>query len=248
MYKAYYKKPKTIIFIFCAILLCLAIGLVPTFIKLSKQNQINNEVKQFFSLEQIKDSQGLQTLIEINSDFACWLKIDDVEISLPVVFSNNQSDDFYLSHNFEKKSSMVGVPYFTKNSTFESDNIVIVGHSEFFGNDDKNNIIFGNLKNYTKNNSNYNNQICFECLQKNITFTVICAFAFDQSKYNSASKIFNTNDISTQNEMQEFCQNVSSLAQKNDLQFNLGDKFVTLYTCDKDNQNQRIMVIAKQNI
>ena len=246
--KNIYSKRKKGAIIFCVILLCFVLVSIPIFNSIIKQQKIDDEIKQLTSLEDIKNAQGIQGLVDINSDCAGWITIKDVNISLPAVFSNNQSDEFYLSHDFKKQSSILGVPYLTKSSTLDTDNIVIVGHSAFNSSNNKNSVIFGNLKNYLVQSTAYNYKIELQTLQSNIEYTIFTAFSFSAIDYSKASKIFNTNTLQTAQQLQEFEYLLCDLSNDNSIKLNIGDKFLTLYTCDKDNQNQRIMVVAKQNI
>ena len=248
MMKMMYSKNKKGAIIFCAILLCFVLVSIPIFTNLIKQQKIDDEIKQLTNLEDIKNEQGLQSLVNINSDCAGWINIKDVNVSLPIVFSNNQSDDFYLSHDFKKQPSILGVPYLTKNSTLKTDNIVIVGHSAYYSSDNKNNVIFGNLKNYLTPDNLYDFKIELQTLQSNIEYNIFTAFTFSSTDYGKASKIFNTNTLQTEQQLQEFKYLICDLSNDNNIELNIGDKFLTLYTCDKDNQNQRIMIIAKQSI
>ena len=234
MAKNIYKRNKTGAIIFCVTLLCFVLAATPIFSSILKQQKIDNEMKQLSSIEEIKDEQGLQSLAEINSDFAGWIIINDVNISLPVVFSNNQSDDFYLSHDFKKQPSILGIPYLTKNSTLYTDNVVIVGHSAYYSSNNKTNVIFGNLKNYLSPQDSFDYRIKLQTLQGNFDYTIISVFSFTTTDYSKAAKIFNTNTLQTTNQLEEFKLLISQLSNKSIDNINVGDKFLTLYTCDKD--------------
>lgn len=69
----------------------------------------------------------LEELLSTNLDFDSWLMIPDTVISYPVV----RTDDnfYYLSHDFSKKNSIYGCPYYDIASVPGSENRVIHGHN-----------------------------------------------------------------------------------------------------------------------
>ena len=69
---------------------------------------------------------------EINSDYKGWIQIDGTRVNLPVVQTDN--NDYYLSHDFYKKSIPSGVPFIDYRCTVEpgqplSTNTIIYGHN-----------------------------------------------------------------------------------------------------------------------
>ena len=71
------------------------------------------------------ESIDLQKLYEINNDFIGWLKIEDTNISYPVMQTDNNRKDYYLRKNFYKQYSYLGTPYISENCNLQkSDNLI----------------------------------------------------------------------------------------------------------------------------
>lgn len=70
-------------------------------------------------LEEKKNELNFQELININSDFVGWIKINDTNINYPIVQGTNNT--YYLKHSFYKEYSNAGSIYMdaTANSNFE---------------------------------------------------------------------------------------------------------------------------------
>lgn len=82
-------------------------------------------------------------LLEINSDYKCWINIPDTNISYPVVMTN--SNDFYLHKTFDTKeyayAGTLFIDAFSKR-ILNQDNLIIYGHNM------KDGTMFGTLKQF----------------------------------------------------------------------------------------------------
>ena len=239
--KNYNKTFTVCIVIFCAIFCCLPV------IKYFKNKKIiDNAIYDISKYQKIKNEQGLNAIKEINTDFEFWIDATDIEISLPVVSTNNKQDDFYLYHNFECESNIFGNPYMPKNFNATSDNIVVVGHSVFENFNGYQNVIFGNLNKYLEYNDSFSYKINLQTLTSNFEYSVVSAFAFDNSKLEVANKIFNTNNFESEEQFDDFVQTIKDMSNLSfDFDANYGDKFLTLYTCSDTESQQKIMIVAK---
>lgn len=66
---------------------------------------------------------------KINPQIVAWLSIPDTEIDFPVV--QCEDNDYYLTHDFERKESYMGVPFldYRNSGNFSDFNSVIYGHN-----------------------------------------------------------------------------------------------------------------------
>lgn len=104
----------------------------------NEQNKVVEEQKELINIAEIsakddmteknKDEINFQELININSDFVGWIKIDETNINYPIVQGTNNT--YYLKHSFYKEYSNAGSIYMdaTANSDFTSQNTFIYGH------------------------------------------------------------------------------------------------------------------------
>ncbi|MGN1221670.1 MAG: hypothetical protein ACI4TT_00375, partial [Christensenellales bacterium] len=136
------------------------------------------------SLYQIKQEQGVKGLQNINADCIAYMECEDLDVYLPIVKTENKQDEqFYLEHDFKKKSNEFGSPYQRSDSQFGiTDNAVFEGHSSFVEslfNHKKNQTIFGAFNNYLQKNSNYNYQIKVETPTQIFTYKFVSAIYFN---------------------------------------------------------------------
>jgi SrtB family sortase len=68
-------------------------------------------------------------LLSINSDTKGYITIPNTQINYPVVQTSN--NDYYLTHNFEKKKNRYGCPFIDMNNSINpmSKNVIIYGHN-----------------------------------------------------------------------------------------------------------------------
>ncbi len=90
------------------------------------------------------EEMDLKALQDENSDVLGWILIPDTNISYPVV--QNDDNDYYLSHTWNKEKSSVGAIFMDyRNSSDYSDyNTILYGHRMY------NDTMFAELKYYSK--------------------------------------------------------------------------------------------------
>lgn len=71
---------------------------------------------------------NIEELYKINNDIVGWIKIDDTNVSYPVM-QTKERPNYYLNRNFYKKYSALGTPYLAESCNIKtSDNLIIYGH------------------------------------------------------------------------------------------------------------------------
>ena len=172
-------------------------------------------------------------LLKINDQTVGWLKVNNTNVNLPVVQTDN--NDYYLNNNFYKKRNINGWAFMDYRNDPKSlgKNTIIYGH---------NGTIFGTLKNATlpywyRNKDNH--IITFNTLSKNMQFQVFAVYETTVDFY-YIDTTFNTN--------QEFLELVSEMKQRSYYDFNTevneNDRILTLSTCTKGGK-KRIVINAK---
>ncbi len=190
--------------------------------------------------EQQEESINLQKLYELNDDFVGWLKIEDTNISYPVMQTESNRKDYYLRKNFCKQYSQLGTPYIAEYCNIKtSDNIIVYGHHI------KNNQMFGELEKYKKKDF-YNNHktINFNTKYENADYEIIAVFKTVAYKGFEYYKFVNS---SSKHEFDTFIQKCKELSfYETDKTAQYGDKLITLSTCEYSNKDGRLVVIAKK--
>lgn len=127
------------LFIFLVIMLVGAI-LTSTFF-IYKDKKEDKEQKEIFEeLEIIASNEdapkeekqeetiNIEELYKINNDIVGWIKIENSNISYPIMQTKDRPN-YYLNRNFYKKYSALGTPYLAENCNIEeSYNLIIYGH------------------------------------------------------------------------------------------------------------------------
>ena len=212
-----------------------------------KQNEVFEELENIITesreeeqKEQKKETINFKKLYELNNDFVGWLKIENTNISYPVMQTENSRKNYYLRKNFYKEYSQLGTPYIAEYCNIQtSDNVIIYGHHI------KNNQMFGELEKYKKKEFYKSHKIIsFNTINENANYEIVAVFktvaytGFEYYKFvNSSSK-------------QEFdtfiqkCKELSFYETKNTAKY--GDKLITLSTCEYSNKDGRLVVVAKK--
>lgn len=234
--------------IIMAILLCFCLYYNYNNIKLGLR--VNKYSEIISGYRDIKDKQGIQKLVGINSNFVAWLTCDGANISMPIVSTKNESEEnFYLDHDFEKYDNPLGSPYQKHDCDIDTTtNTVFVGHSTYnqtwFGNK-TNQSVFGNLQNYLVSNLNLN--VSVQTLQKTYNYKIISAFSFDSNNFKDSDIVaYTTTNITSQSQFNNFYNNITNLSViDTNVTAQYGDRFLTLFTCSSTNLQNRIVIVAK---
>lgn len=214
-----------------------------------EQNKIFEELENIITEKQNEkgekqqeESINLKKLYEINNDFIGWLKIENSNISHPVMQTDNSRKDYYLRRNFYKEYSQLGTPYIAEYCNIQtSDNVIIYGHHI------TNYQVFGELEKYKKKEFYDNHKIInFNTIYGNADYEIIAVF---KTVAYTGFRYYEFVDSSSQNEFDTFikkCKELSLYQTEKTAQY--GDKLLTLSTCEYSAKNGRLVVVAKKII
>ncbi len=208
--------------------------------KLKKQVIINNTDNSTDIDTDIDDNKQEETtkkedysaLVKQNSDMVGWLKVFGTEIDMPVVKSTN--NEFYLTHDFNKKWNSMGWAFTDYRNTFPdlNSNTIIYGHTY------KRTTIFSTLKDVLEEewlNDNSLHYIIFNTLEEDSVWEIFSVYTIKET---SDYLITDTND--------EFINMIKNRSIKNfEKDVDGSNKIITLSTCYK-NSNTRLVVHAKK--
>lgn len=202
------------------------------------ENIILEEQKE--NEEQQEKNINLQRLYEMNKDFVGWLKIENTNISYPVMQTDNNRKEYYLRKNFYKQYSQLGTPYIAEYCNVQtSDNVIIYGHHI------NNYQMFGELEKYKKEEFfNKHKVINFNTIYENADYEIISVFktvAYTGFEY---YKFVNSNSKQEFDTFIKKCKELSFYEIEKTAEY--GDKLITLSTCEYSNKNGRLVVVAKK--
>ena len=188
------------------------------------------------------DTKYLEELKNMNNDFVGILTIPNTIINYPVMYTKS---DYYLRRSFDKKQSDAGTLYIDKYNIIDpiDDNIIIYGHNM------KNGTMFHELLNY-KDEEYYKEHkyIYFNKIDNNEKYEIISVFYskvyYENEKVFKYYKFYRTEDTI---EFNDYVKNIKELSlYDTGIDAKLGDKFITLSTCEYSQENGRFVVVAKK--
>lgn len=184
-----------------------------------------------------------QTLYTKNKELIGWLQIADTIIDYPVL--QTVDNEYYLSHNFDKKDDPVGCIFMDTNCDVirGCDNFILYGHHLQSGK------MFSAIEKYEKESFYKEHPI--------ITFDTIYEEHAYQVMYVFRSRVFNAEDVNFKyyqfinaNSSEEFHSAMESMAEMSfydtGVNASYGDQLLTLSTCDYEQMNGRFVVVCKQ--
>ena len=190
-------------------------------------------------IEEKNDEINFQDLININSDFVGWIKIEGTNINYPIVQGTNNT--YYLKHSFYKEYSNAGSIYMdaTANSNFESKNTFIYGHYTSDGS------MFGQLGKYMKQGFyDKHKEIYIYTSEQNYKLEV---FSVHVDKASSKSYQMNFTTDEAYKDYIELMKSYSVI--KSDIVVDYtNDRIVTLYSCSHERghaKDDRYFIHAK---
>ncbi len=68
-------------------------------------------------------------LVQNYPNFAGWISIYGTDLSLPVMQEQEDSLNFYLTHDYHGTETEFGCPYIPYYESYDSDNVIVYGHN-----------------------------------------------------------------------------------------------------------------------
>ena len=180
-------------------------------------------------------------LKEINADVAGWIQIDGTPINYPVMHTP-RDPDFYLSHGFDKKSSVYGMIYMDAGCSPDKNgmNYLLYGHHM------KNGSMFASLKRYQSE------EYCKKNPQIRFDLTDSCGKweIFAVLRISAANLTREKNKMLAAGTREDY-QALMEYVEKNCLYDTGGlpqwpQKLLTLVTCEYTEKDGRLFVFARR--
>ena len=201
----------------------------------NKKIQDNLNDKITVTKEEKKYDIDFKSLKEINSDTIAYIKVNNTNIDYVVVKGND--NEYYLHHNFEKKSNIAGWVFGDYHNKFdESDrHLVIYGHST------KDGSMFGTLTNVLQSDwyeNTENHKILLVTEMNTYYYQVFSTYAIVPEDY-----YINT-EFKSNTEFTEFINKIKSRSIYNyGVEVSEKDKILTLSSCIGQGE-QRVVLHA----
>ena len=174
------------------------------------------------------------SLLAVNEDIVGWLKISALDISYPIVQS--EDNDYYLHRTFERTENFAGCIFMNCDNAddFTDQNTIIYGHNM------KDGSMFGKLKQFKE----------AEVFEKSKYFWVFAPDKIYQYRIFSAATVNKTGlfyHVVFKDEDFDKWKNSAfenSVVENSDVQLESDDRVVTLSTCTGDDST-RFVVLGK---
>lgn len=201
--------------------------------------------------------ESMSALLEQNPDTAGWLTVEGTQIDNVIL----QADDneYYLDKDFYGNRNIAGQIYidyrciandYNKN---QSDNLVIYGHNQ------ADQTMFGTLKNYKIKKENTRNfdfykehpTFKFSNLYEEYTYKIVALFVIEVEPYQTRDGVIfdyhNYIKFGKTRTFDDFKENIlARTAVNTGVDFEEGDKFITLSTCSNEFEPSRFVVIGRR--
>ncbi|WP_068614585.1 class B sortase [Paenibacillus tuaregi] len=182
-----------------------------------------------------------QELYQRNPDITGWLRIDSTRIDYPVM-QNRQDAQFYLNHDFDKKTSKNGLPFLDIHS---SDSNILLIHAHHM----KSGMMFAGLMKY-KEESYYKEHATFEysTLYEKEEYEIVAVILSQvYRKSDNVFKYYQIEKAGTPAGFDSYIQNIKKLAlYDTGVTPRYGDKLIVLSTCEYSTENGRLAVVARK--
>lgn len=195
----------------------------------SSVSQVNNVENHNINWDKLKED---------NQDIYAWIYIPNTKVDYPVVQpSENESDDFYLSRNINKKYEFAGSIYSEKQTSkdFSDPVTVLYGHNMLNGS------MFASLHEFEdKQFFKKNKYIYIYMPYHRLTYKIYSAYVYDDRH------ILNSFDFTDDKILMDYFNytlNPDSLTKNTrKVKLDLNSKIITLSTCTNGAENTRYLV------
>lgn len=249
---------RKIILIICFIVFVVScIILINQLVKSSGAKNLNNKLQDLYSTSDSSQpdsddgkkeiAKKFTELYNRNNEIVGWLEIDGTSISYPVLQTNN--NDFYLSHDFDKKESKTGAVFadFRYNvlSDKPADNTVIYGHNTLDG------TFFGALHDYKKLDFiKAHPTIKFNTLYNDAEYKIVSCFLINTIESQDDKPLFDYHNrilFSNESQFNYFRDEIESRSYyKTGVDLRYGDELITLSTCSHEFYEGRFVIVARK--
>lgn len=196
---------------------------------------------RYYIIDGVYVQAGMKDLYMQNPDVRGWIMIPNTKVDYPVLQSGEDDPEFYLSHNFDKKTYLGGSIFAdaSADTVFPSSNVILYGHHMADGSQFRQIMKYEDAEFYEKNKTFW-----YKTLEGNAKYEVIAAFR--TSTHDGDFKFWECIDM----DKEEFdtyisqCKLRTRYATRETAEY--GDKLLSLCTCAYHTLNGKFIVVAKR--
>ena len=203
--------------------------LIPEYHSHVESNQVIQEIREI--------DNNYEEYKRINSDYIGYLEFESGLISLPIVKSKDNQE--YLNLSFNKNVSSQGTPFMDMDNSLDDQNIIIYGHNVYY--DDK--AMFTPLETLK---DTYRDNMYLSLTLKDEVREYVITHVFEM-KYEDLDIFPYYKNSFTEDEFNRWIEYPNRLNQiKSEESISYEDRFLTLQTCKKWDEDTHILVLCKE--
>ena len=242
------KRKVKIATLFEIIFLILIMISVIYIIKWAKENNKNKDLQKELesyiipndttnSISNTKANKiDFEALKEKNSDTVGWINLKNTNIQFPVVQA--KSNDFYLTHSFDKSYNSAGWIFMDYRNSLDSQNIVIYGHNRRDG------TMFAQMLNCLKpqwyENKDNQNVEFITTDNTNYTYKIFSIYKVEKEDY------YIQTEFKENKTYENFLKTIKERSIKNfEVNININNQILTLSTCANDSKYRVVIHAVK---
>ena len=248
------KKSKlklTLIIFFSICLISSSVYLAWYFINFYKNKELYENLQKEVPNEEVAENQNNEFIDKVkelqkeNSDIKGWIRIEDTNISYPLLQTDN--NDYYLTHDYKKEENYYGSIFMNSKSDLKdsNSNVIIYGHNMQSGGQ-----MFKDLLKY-QDKSFYEEHpiIKIKKEEKEDEYEIICVFK-SRVFYKSEKNVFRyyyCYDFENEDDYNEYIDNCKEIQlYDTGKTASYGEQLITLITCEYSQEDGRMVVVAKK--
>lgn len=178
---------------------------------------------------------------EQNSDMVGWVRIEGTKIDYPVLQTPDRPN-FYLDHNFDRKSSIYGAPYMAEECDLSKDcrNFLIYGHHM------KNGSMFAALDEYLDQEFLKEHPVIqFDTLEEYGDYQVMAVFSINAA--DPENPLYDWISCGNQEAFDSYVKLIKRLSvYDTGVEAQWGDHLISLITCEYTHKDGRLIVVGKR--
>ncbi|MBR0418346.1 MAG: class B sortase [Erysipelotrichaceae bacterium] len=245
------KRKRTLVYTLISIILTLIIMICVFIIakSLIADSKASDEVKKVYNIiretsdeESGFTQESFRAILAENKDFIGYIAWDSGIIEQPILQAAD--NDYYLHRSFDGNYYESGSIFMDSESKLSDQNIVIYGHNNSYNHE----IMFSHLNDMALDQEYYENNSRFTVFLENEVREYAICYVYYINEEEFEDYDFLQANFESREEFASFMEfpEKKNLISSVNGELEYGNRFVTLQTCKRMNQDVKVVVLAKE--
>lgn len=203
------------------------------------ESEILDIIYETKEAEAVFNQDTFEQLQQTNSEFQAWLSFDSRFIELPIVQTVDNS--YYLKHSFNKKTSSRGTVFMDYRNSWDDQNIILYGHYVY---SDSSSMFTPLEQLHDKEQFLANQTLKLYGPTSVRSYKLMFLYIFDEEVEQDFD--YTVSQFSSEKAFHQFIQEIKARDTLGlDEEILATDKLLTLQTCVRNKEFQRLILVAK---